>query len=63
MLVPAGAGGTVGADAGLVNQSQRPFEGWPQGQEFVQETLLEGGANIFIFMFHPESIACAVCIL
>src|ERR1041385_9104097 len=40
MLVPAGAGRAVGSDTGFTHLSQRTFEGGPQGQELVQEALL-----------------------
>jgi hypothetical protein len=41
MFVPAGAGGTVFADAGFCDQGDGAFERGPEGVELDQKVLLE----------------------
>ena len=41
MLVPAGAGGTAFADAGLFDEGEGAFERGPEAGELGQKVLLE----------------------
>jgi hypothetical protein len=56
MLVPAGAGGTVFADAGFFDEGEGAFERGPEGGELGQKVLLELRTSV-AFDFH------VVCIL
>jgi hypothetical protein len=49
MLVPAGAGGAVGSDAGLTHPGQRTFKGRPQWEKPLKEALLNRRGNVFLF--------------
>jgi hypothetical protein len=56
MLVPAGAGGTVFADAGLFDEGEGAFERGPEAGKLSQKALLELRQSVG-FDFHN------VCIL